>query len=83
MAYDLLHESQDSELAYGGASMLVLTRRPGEDLLLFPNEDLDPDTTVAELFAEGAELDVARAELDAARAAPKRRILKSRLTVAA
>lgn len=33
--------------------MLVLTRRPGEDLLLFPNEGLDPDTTVAELFAEG------------------------------
>ena len=33
--------------------MLTFTRRPGESFLLFPSPDLDPDMTVAELFARG------------------------------
>lgn len=33
--------------------MLVLTRRPGEWLLIGPWEKLPPETTVRELFADG------------------------------
>jgi sRNA-binding carbon storage regulator CsrA len=30
--------------------MLVLTRRIGESIFIFPSKDLDPNTTVGELF---------------------------------
>ena len=33
--------------------MLVLTRRPGESILIDIPEDLDPNTPVSELFANG------------------------------
>jgi len=33
--------------------MLVLTRRPGESLLIFPADDIDKAMTVAELFRDG------------------------------
>ena len=33
--------------------MLVLTRRPGESLLIFPAKDIDKNMTVAELFRDG------------------------------
>jgi len=36
------------------AIMLVLTRRIGESILIFPADDLDPDTPVSSLFADGA-----------------------------
>ncbi len=33
--------------------MLILTRRTGESLLLYPSQDIDPNMTVRELFANG------------------------------
>jgi sRNA-binding carbon storage regulator CsrA len=33
--------------------MLAFTRRPGEFILLYPSQDIDPNMTVAELFSEG------------------------------
>ena len=33
--------------------MLVLTRRVGESILVFPSDDIDPDTPVGELFGKG------------------------------
>ncbi len=33
--------------------MLTLTRREGEELLLEPDADIDPNMTVAELFEDG------------------------------
>lgn len=33
--------------------MLVLTRRPGEALLIRPDKNLDPSMTVTELFKDG------------------------------
>ncbi len=33
--------------------MLVLTRRMGESVYIFPSDDLDPDTTIADLFRDG------------------------------
>ena len=33
--------------------MLVLTRRPGESILIDIPEDLDPNTPVSALFADG------------------------------
>jgi sRNA-binding carbon storage regulator CsrA len=33
--------------------MLIITRRVGETFLLYPDSNLDPRMTVAELFAEG------------------------------
>lgn len=30
--------------------MLVLTRRVGESIFIFPSEKLDPNTTIGELF---------------------------------
>lgn len=33
--------------------MLVLTRRVGETVFLFPSDELDPDTPVSELFKNG------------------------------
>ena len=33
--------------------MLIITRRVGENFLLFPDASLDPHMTVAELFASG------------------------------
>jgi len=32
--------------------MLVLTRRIGESIFIFPSKDLDPNTTVSELFGD-------------------------------
>ncbi len=31
--------------------MLILTRHPGEPLLLYPTDDIDPEMTVRQLFA--------------------------------
>ncbi len=33
--------------------MLILARSPGESPLLYPSEDIDPNMTVRELFANG------------------------------
>lgn len=33
--------------------MLVLTRQEGETILIYPEEGVDPDMTVGELFANG------------------------------
>ena len=33
--------------------MLVLTRRQGQSILIRPAADLDPGTTIADLFANG------------------------------
>ena len=33
--------------------MLLLTRKEGEDILIFPAPDLNPEMTVAELFKDG------------------------------
>lgn len=33
--------------------MLAITRKKDQSLLIFPSLDLDPDTTVAELFQNG------------------------------
>jgi len=33
--------------------MLTLNRKDGESILIYPREDLDPETTVQELFAGG------------------------------
>ncbi len=33
--------------------MLVLTRRPGEAIQIYPSGDIRPDMTVAELFRDG------------------------------
>lgn len=33
--------------------MLVLTRRQGECVMVYPAEDIDPSMTVAELFKDG------------------------------
>ncbi len=33
--------------------MLVLTRRMGESVYIFPSDDLDPDTTISDLFRDG------------------------------
>ena len=33
--------------------MLVLTRRTGESIFIFPSNELDPDTPVSELFKDG------------------------------
>ena len=33
--------------------MLVLTRRVGEAIHIYPSENMDPSMTVGELFAEG------------------------------
>ena len=35
------------------AMMLVLTRRVGESVLIYPSDTLDPDTTISQLFANG------------------------------
>jgi len=33
--------------------MLILTRREGESIFISPSDNLSPETTVAELFADG------------------------------
>ena len=33
--------------------MLVLTRRTGESIYIFPSKELNPDTPVSELFKDG------------------------------
>lgn len=33
--------------------MLTLNRKDGESILIYPHPDLDPNTTVAELFTDG------------------------------
>jgi len=33
--------------------MLTLNRKNGESILIYPREDLDPETTVRQLFADG------------------------------
>lgn len=33
--------------------MLVLERRSGESVLIFPSEEVDPNMTIGELFAKG------------------------------
>ncbi|MGD8616526.1 MAG: carbon storage regulator [Gammaproteobacteria bacterium] len=33
--------------------MLVLTRRVGESVFIYPSEDLNPDTPVSALFEDG------------------------------
>lgn len=33
--------------------MLVLSRRSNESIYIYPSDDLSPDMTVSELFAEG------------------------------
>ena len=33
--------------------MLVLSRKEGESIILYPSLEVDPDTTVAELFKGG------------------------------
>ena len=33
--------------------MLVLTRRVGESVFIFPSDDLDPEMPVSELFKDG------------------------------
>lgn len=33
--------------------MLVLTRRVGESVLIYPSDEISPDTLVSELFASG------------------------------
>lgn len=33
--------------------MLVLTRRVGETVFLFPSDELDPNTPISELFKNG------------------------------
>ncbi len=33
--------------------MLVLTRRAGESIQIYPSENINPDMTVAELFRDG------------------------------
>lgn len=33
--------------------MLVLERKSGESILIYPNESIHPDMTVAELFSNG------------------------------
>ncbi len=33
--------------------MLVLTRRVGESVYIFPSEDVTPDTLASELFVDG------------------------------
>ena len=33
--------------------MLVLTRRTGESILIFPSKELNPDTPISELFKDG------------------------------
>ncbi len=33
--------------------MLVLTRRAGESIQIYPSENIDPNMTVAELFRDG------------------------------
>ena len=33
--------------------MLVLTRRTGESIFIFPSNELDPDTPVSALFKDG------------------------------
>ena len=33
--------------------MLVLTRRIGESIFIFPSSGLDPNTTIGELFEDG------------------------------
>jgi len=33
--------------------MLALTRKPGESILIYPEDDLPEDMTVAELFKDG------------------------------
>jgi sRNA-binding carbon storage regulator CsrA len=35
------------------AIMLVLTRRVGESVLIFPSEQLDPSTPISTLFEDG------------------------------
>lgn len=40
--------------------MLVLSRKEGERLRLYPSANIDPDMTVAELFSHGAiEIEIA------------------------
>jgi sRNA-binding carbon storage regulator CsrA len=34
--------------------MLVLTRRVGESIFIFPSADLSPDTPIRDLFKDGA-----------------------------
>ena len=33
--------------------MLVLTRRIGESVFIFPSDELDPDMPISELFSDG------------------------------
>ena len=33
--------------------MLVLTRRVGENIIIFPSEELDPETPISVLFKDG------------------------------
>ena len=33
--------------------MLSVTRKPGQNILVFPSPDIDPDMTVSELFKDG------------------------------
>jgi sRNA-binding carbon storage regulator CsrA len=33
--------------------MLILTRKPGESVIIQPDESLDPETPVRELFRDG------------------------------
>jgi sRNA-binding carbon storage regulator CsrA len=33
--------------------MLVLTRKPGESIHIYPSEDIDPHLTIDELFSSG------------------------------
>jgi len=33
--------------------MLVLERRTGQSVLIYPSDDIDPEMTVAELFSRG------------------------------
>ena len=48
--------------------MLVFTRRSGETFVLYPDPKLDPNTTIAELFARGPiEITVTETKLHHAR----------------
>ena len=40
--------------------MLVLTRRVGESILIFPSDKLDPNTPISELFGEPIRITLTR-----------------------
>lgn len=40
--------------------MLVLTRRVGESILIFPSDNLDPNTPISELFGEPIRITLTR-----------------------